>query len=493
MKLHEFTDGETTRRQRNLTSNQKKNNIYTQEGVIVNSYCKNECNFNEICDSLIISSNANPPQELTQDKITKEKSLLPISGIALGVMGAITGLTYFIKQNTKSLAKTDKQKVLPTLTRHVALNEETHQALYRMVRNPNRQTILAGSGVIALTATAFMGKTFFDGVKEVWVKKKEADIQKNLQENLIAVETQTFSGKMQIIRNMLSEKTSEFENAFNSKKDIHFKSKENRLPRSHSSLAMTENNKHNTTLEQYNSTFITLGIATSLGIVGLGFLAMKNLTKGKKYLEESSKALKNTVPEIIKNSTEETMKEDKEILKNIFTALGTPKKYIKEQLQNLNWEKADIKIFEEELMSSTAKVEKALGGDGTDKPTYYSHVDDYRAHLYNYLLDTDNKQFKQLFFGIAGLSALGYAGKLAGEAIKEVEVKKINAQTELDLQKRLVSTELRNFKAKKDSAINPLMEEFYRQKSLGKSDAELKTIADNILYEIKNGAPFVYS
>ena len=477
MKLHEFTDGETTRRQRNLTSNQKKNNIYTQEGVIVNSYCKNECNFNEICDSLIISSNANPPQELTQDKITKEKSLLPISGIALGVMGAITGLTYFIKQNTKSLAQTDKQKVLPTLTRHVALNEETHQALYRMVRNPNRQTILAGSGVIALTATAFMGKTFFDGVKEVWVKKKEADIQKNLQENLIAVETQTFSGKMQIIRNMLSEKTSEFENAFK-KSNINFKGKEH----------TTSNKSQNS-----NSKFITLGIATSLGIVGLGFLAMKNLTKGKKYLEESSKALKNTVPEIIKNSTEKTMNEDKEILKNIFTALGTPKKYIKEQLQNLNWKKADIENFEEELMSSTAKVEKALGGDGTDKPTYYSHVDDYRAHLYNYLLDTDNKQFKQLFFGIAGLSALGYTGKLAGEAIKEVEVKKINAQTELDLQKRLVSTELRNFKAKKDSAINPLMEEFYRQKSLGKSDAELKTIADNILYEIKNGAPFVYS
>ena len=410
-------------------------------------------------------------------KITKEKSLLPISGIALGVMGTITGLTYFIKQNTKSITKTDKQKVLPTLTRHVALNEETHQALYRMVRNPNRQTILAGSGVIALTATAFMGKTFFDGVKEVWVKKKEADIQKNLQENLIAVETQTFSGKMQIIRNMLSEKTLEFENAFK-KTNINFKGKEHTKP----------NNNQNS-----NSTFITLGIATSLGIVGLGFLAMKNLTKGKKYLEESSKALKNTVPEIIKNSTEKTMKEDKEILKNIFTALGTPKKYIKEQLQNLNWKKADIANFEEELIASTAKVEKALGGDGTDKPTYYSHVDDYRAHLYNYLLDTDNKQFKQLFFGIAGLSALGYAGKLAGEAIKEVEVKKLNAQTELDLQKRLVSTELRNFKAKKDSAIDPLMEEFYKQKSLGKSNTELKTIADNILYEIKNGAPFVYS
>ena len=213
----------------------------------------------------------------------------------------------------------------------------------------------------------------------------------------------------------------------------------------------------------------------------------------EQYLEEGSKALKNTIPEIIKKSTKETMNEDREILKNLFTALGTPKKYIKEHLQNLNWSKADIKDFEEELLTSTARVERALGGDGTDKPTYYSHVDDYRAHLYNYLLDTDNKQFKQLFFGIAGLSAAGYAGKLAGDAIKEVQVKKYNAQTELELQKRLVSTELRNFKAKKDAAINPLVEEFYKQQKEGKSKEELKVIADNILYEIKNGAPFVYS
>ena len=383
-------------------------------------------------------------------------------------MGAITGLTYFISRNTKALAKTDKKQVLPTLTRHVALNEETHQAIYRMVRNPNRQTILAGSGVLALTATAFMGKTFFDGFKEVWVKKKEADIQKNLQENLIAVETQTFGGKMQIIRNMLSERTSEFAKTLN-----------------------FGHRPENT--DKHNNNYFLLGAATFAGIIGLGFLSIKNLTRGKQYLEEGSRALKNTIPEIIEKSSKETMEEDREILKGIFTALGTPKKYIKEHLKNLNWSKSDIKDFEDELFSSTARVERALGGDGTDKPTYYSHVDDYRAHLYNYLLDTDNKQFKQLFFGIAGLSAVGYAGKLTGDAIKEVQVKKINAQTELDLQKRLVSTELRNFKAKKDAAITPLVEEFYKQKEAGKSKEELKVIADNILYEIKNGAPFVYS
>lgn len=476
MKLHDFTDGETLRRQRNLTTNQRKNNLSTQEGVIVNNYYKSECNFNDICDDLIISTEAPIPRELKKDTITKEKSLIPISAIALGVMGAITGLTYFISRNTRNIAKADKKEILPTLTRHVALNEETHQAIYRMVRNPNRQTILAGSGVLALTATAFMGKTFFDGFKEVWVKKKEADIQKNLQENLIEVETRTFGGKMQIIRNMLSERTKEFDKVLNTK-SISFGSQPS---------SKGQNSKG-------NSKYFLIGALTTIGILGLGFLSIKNLTKGKKYLEDTTKSLKATIPDIIKQSSEKTMEEDKEILKNVFTALGTPKKYIKEHLKNLNWDKIEIQKFEDELMSSTAKVERAMGGDGTDKPTYYSHVDDYRAHLYNYLLDTDNKQFKQLFFGIAGLSALGYAGKLTGDAIKEVQVKKLNAQTELELQNRLVSTELRNFKSKKDAAIIPLVEEFYKKQKEGKSKEELKTIADNILYEIKNGAPFVYS
>ena len=97
------------------------------------------------------------------------------------------------------------------------------------------------------------------------------------------------------------------------------------------------------------------------------------------------------------------------------------------------------------------------------------------------------------FFGTTGLAAIGYGGKLIGEAVKDVQVKKINAETELQLQKRLVSTELRNFKSKKDAAIKPLVDEFYRQVDAGKSKDELKTMAENILFEIKNGAPFVYS
>ena len=64
----------------------------------------------------------------------------------------------------------------------------------------------------------------------------------------------------------------------------------------------------------------------------------------------------------------------------------------------------------------------------------------------------------------------------------------------MELQKRLVSTELRNFKSKKDAAILPLVEEFYKQVDSGKrTKEELKTMAENVLFEIKNGPPFVYS
>ena len=39
----------------------------------------------------------------------------------------------------------------------------------------------------------------------------------------------------------------------------------------------------------------------------------------------------------------------------------------------------------------------------------------------------------------------------------------------------------------------PYYDEFYKQVDKGKPKEELKVMADNILFEIKNGPPFVYS
>ena len=50
-------------------------------------------------------------------------------------------------------------------------------------------------------------------------------------------------------------------------------------------------------------------------------------------------------------------------------------------------------------------------------------------------MNPKNPQFKNLFFGIAGISALAYGGSAFADAVKEVQVKKINAEIELNLQK----------------------------------------------------------
>ncbi len=496
MNVNQFRDGETARQNRNSTQLQKRTNAYTKEGVIVNSFYKDPCkqvDLQDTYDTLIISDDIKMPKKLTETETPANKSLLPISGIVLGVMGSIALLTAFVRRNARINLSISNMKKLPATTRNVALNEETHQAIYQMIQAPNQKTILAGTGVLTLTAMAFMGKTFFDGFKDVWVKKREADIQKNLQENLIDVETQSFAGKMQIVRSMLAKHAIEFEKYLSDDGDKilpNFGRKKFNPLKFTGTKENTDNNK-----KKNPAGYILLGLGTFASIIALGFVSMRNLAKGKTHLDKYVKDTKAVISEIIEKSTPETRETDKINLKHMFRAIGSDPEEIKSYTKNLKWEDSEKFAQEviEEVQTSTTKVNEAMGGDGTPKPSFYSHVDDYRAFFYNWLLDTSNPQFKQLFFGITGLTAIGYGGKLLGDAIKEVQVKKINAQTELQLQKRLVSTELRNFKSKKDAAIQPLVEEFYRQVDAGKSKQELKTMAENILFEIKNGAPFVYS
>ena len=173
MNVTAFNDGETRRQQRNLTGVQKRNNNKTKEGVIVNNFIKdNENEFPNLSlyetrDSLIISDSAKLPSQLKDRNIQPEKNLLPISGLAVGVMGVIAGLTWFVKRNARITNEIAKEKWISSFTRNISINNETDQALVQMVQNPNQKTIRAGLGVFTLTATEFMGKTFFDGFKEV--------------------------------------------------------------------------------------------------------------------------------------------------------------------------------------------------------------------------------------------------------------------------------------------------------------------------------------
>ena len=295
----------------------------------------------------------------------------------------------------------------------------SHQLIYQFVQNPNKKTFIAGAGVLTLSAMAFMGKTFLDGYKDIWIKRKEANIQKNLQENLIDIETQSFSGKMQIIRSMLSKYATDFEKYI---KDDNEKILPNFGKLTLSQVPFTSNDKHK---HEKNSTFgnIVLGIGTFAGIIGLGLLSMKNLSKSKQNLKEGIENTKDLIKLVVRKSEDKSKTVDEDLLEHMFMSIDDGAKdltlFIKEQIDLLKWKPEDKNAFLEKIITklktSTTKANPNYAGDGTPRPAFNSFVEDYRAFFYNWLLDTTNPQFEYLFYGITGITAATYGGKLAGD------------------------------------------------------------------------------
>lgn len=485
-------DIESTRHQRNMTKTQKRNDSNVKEGVIVNSFVKDPLlSLDETCDTLIISNtNIDLPQKVYEKETKQREPLIPLCIATVGVMALLGGFTAMMKKFSKGKLESTKEYLLPGMTRNHCINDEIHQSIFSMIQSPSRKTILASLGVITLGSMAFMGKIFIDGFKDVWIKKQEADIQKNLQENLIEVETQSFSGKIQIIRSMLSSKAKMFS------QELAFKGKN----------SGTENKTND------NKKMWLIGGATLLSILGLGYFATRNIRKSDEFIRKGIKNTKTGIDNLINDFNSGKPLDNiqahngmvlsgkdayKALIENMLETIYAKPEEIERVVNKLNLPQAEkeefIRQLKDDMNQATEQVNPMMGGSGRNKITYFSHVNDYLSFFYDWLMNPKNPQFKNLFFGIAGVSALAYGGKTAAEAVKDVQVKKYNAETELELQKRLVSTELRNFKAKKESAIEPLCDEFYLQKDAGKSKEELKIIADNILFEIKNGPPFVYS
>lgn len=308
---------------------------------------------------------------------------------------------------------------------------------------------------------------------------------------MIGIETQSFSGKNQIIRNTLSEKTKMFSKylsaqesspqpfgMFKSAKELTFRGTNENAKKKENTIG-----------------YWLLGGATVASIIGLALYSLKNLQASNK---EISHYIKNTKEELERIAASDKDKNlVKTYLEDMLQAINAPREDVIKVVNRTSWDETEKKAFinkvAQKIETSTVKVNPHIAGDGTPKPSFSSFVDDYRAFFFNFLIEPDNAQFQQLFVGTTALAAISYGGKLLGDAVKEVQVKKYNAQTEVELQKRLVSTELRNFKSKKDAAIQPLVDEFYKQVDEGKSKEQLKTMAENILLEIKNGPPYVYS
>ena len=498
-------DIESTRHQRNMTKTQKRNDSNVKEGVIVNSFVKDPLlSLDETCDTLIISNtNIDLPQKVYEKETKQRDPLIPLCIATVGVMALLGGFTAMMKKFSKGKLESTKEYLLPGMTRNHCINDEIHQSIFSMIQSPSRKTILASLGVITLGSMAFMGKIFIDGFKDVWIKKQEADIQKNLQENLIEVETQSFSGKIQIIRSMLSSKAKMFS------QELTFKANNDKA----SSNTITKNNSDEISSSRNKDKKMWLiGGATLLSILGLGYFATRNIRKSDEFIRKGIKNTKTGIDNLIDDFNSGKPLDNiqahngmvlsgkdayKALIENMLETIYAKPEEIERVVNKLNLPQSEkeefIRQLKDDMNQATEQVNPMMGGSGRNKITYFSHVNDYLSFFYDWLMNPKNPQFKNLFFGIAGVSALAYGGKTAAEAVKDVQVKKYNAETELELQKRLVSTELRNFKAKKESAIEPLCDEFYLQKDAGKSKEELKIIADNILFEIKNGPPFVYS
>ena len=96
-------DSESKRIQRNMTETQKRNSNNIKEGKLVNAFVKDpNLSLDETLDTLVISKQeVKLPEKLKEKEVKKDKSLLYLAGISLGVMGALGAFTGLMKDFSK--------------------------------------------------------------------------------------------------------------------------------------------------------------------------------------------------------------------------------------------------------------------------------------------------------------------------------------------------------------------------------------------------------
>lgn len=507
-----YQDNETRRQYKNLTLTQRKNISELKEGVVVNSMIKDVqkdsiqdfSGINDMYDNLVIPDRTTKTDsfkyEYEEAKKPLYKSMKPLILSTLGLFGVLAGSMFAVKKAADYKTRMKPWQTLQEITKHVSVNDEPHLAMLLMIRDPNFRNIMGALGVFVLSSVGFVGKNYVDGVKEIWVRKKQADVQRDLQEKLIEVETKSFSGKTQIVRNMLTEKAQELNNILHKDNFANEKTTFKKFISFKKSNTMTPNE------EKRNNLVSTLSIAAGTVAIGLlGILAFKNLQKAAKTCQNyANETLKNFAEEIekLKNPTNI----DLEKLKNTIVSLNLKTSEIEQFFQNAKnipegkFQAINGNVYKNyqdyvlrEAQKLTDEGAEAIAGKPSSKPVIFSYTGDLCSHFYNMIVNPESPLLKIVFAGMAAVTSIGYAGAKTVEAIKEAQVIKENAKTELDLQKRLVNVELKNFETKKRSVIEPLIDEFKIQARQGKDKSELKTRAENILCEIKNGPPFVYS
>jgi hypothetical protein len=226
----------------------------------------------------------------------------------------------------------------------------------------------------------------------------------------------------------------------------------------------------------------------------IGKFSFKNIQKTGKIIQDSHDNMHKQIADILNKTPDEILKNNKDTLKDIFSVMNFKPNEVEEKLKRAQLPENEIKEITDAVKERTRKFSQAptaLGGH-PGKAQYFTYIDDAKGHFYNWIMNIESKPLGVLAMGIATVTGIGYVGEQVVNAMREAEVKKMNNETELNLHKRLVNVELRNFKKKKESYIKPLIQEFKLQ-TPQKDNERLESMAQNILYEIKNGPPFVYA
>jgi len=501
---------DTFKRQINPSSNQsqqyntaqankeaiEQNNL---RGVLLNTYIKDgqkkDCvDFSAISSQLLIPENIKPehfekkePEEVFDIK----KALKPIFVAGAVAAGSILAISASLRGYSKAMAK-EVDIVRPgDLARNINILEEPHFAMYQVLRDPSQKKLLGFIGVGIMSAFTMCAKNFVDGIKEVWIKKQNCDIEHDLQENLINVETEVFSGKLNTVNTLLRNTTKYFEDTLNKgKKDIvpnfksylNFKGKE-------------DNKTENKDKKPIKNILFLIGGAVGLFAIFAGLFKnyQKTYSNFEEYMKKcSDKEIRAKIEQAL------NLKDKNQAIKglsDILKLINAKEETMQDNLSKISGITPDeIASAIKDIKSAQiyAQAPEALGGI-SEKIQYYCYINEERGHLYNWILNPENKFNKYLFLTFSAISSTGYIAHAAADAIKDVTVSKQNAKSELGLRKKLISTEINNFKSKKLSAINPMIENFNSKLQKGESKEELKSLAENILMEIKNGPPYVYS
>lgn len=452
--------------------------------------------------SLIIMQNninTSAAQKETKPSFDAKKALAPLLIGTLALFGITAGVSRVIKSAASTILKSKAYEQLPDLALNMNIKQEPHFATYMMLRNPNIKTLLGAVGVFTMSALTLISKNFVDGIKEIWIKKQESDIERDLKEKLIETETKVFAGKLEVERGILSRTAGYFKKVFNeedkNKSSIYKFSSPFRSFASFGAKEPSSDKQKNTKMKN-NLIFGGIIALTALSAVIAGRITFKNIRKtaeeANKFTNEFAQKTIDYIDDVAKKGDSGDLK----VLENLFQVISATPEYIKDTLGKLNAPEKEV----QRIINSVAEARRTIFSDAPialggvpKKIQYYCYIDENRGHLYNWIMHPENKFVKYVFLSFTGVSAAGYMGQEAIDAVKRVAVAKENSNTELNLQKRLIDVELKNYESKKNCAVNPLMEEFNRSLTQGVNKEELKNLADNILLEIKNGPPFVYS